>query len=123
MKPDPDALRTLLHEVLPFTAEHSGPSSADVLHLLHAERRRRHRSRWNTALLAGLAALLSAAFWRHSMLLTVPATAPVAQIVSVPAPLVIRQVNDEQLFALLKDTPAALVKFPDGTSRLLILDP
>jgi hypothetical protein len=122
MKPDPDQLRTLLHEVLPATAEQAGPSSAAVLHLLQAERRRRHCTRRNTALLAGLAVLLSAALWRPRMLPTTPAPAPLAHLPSQPAPPVIRRVNDEQLFALLKDTPAALVKFPDGTSRLLVLD-
>jgi len=118
MKTHSEKLHALLHEVLPSAGEHCGLTSAGVLHLLHDERRRLHRFRRNIALLVVLTMLLSAVLWRHST----PATAPVASTKSQSAPLVIRHVNDEQLFALLKDTPAALMKFPDGTSRLLVLD-
>lgn len=118
MKPNSDKFRNLLHEVLPFTANYCGPTFADVQHLVHEERRRRSRLRANTVILAALAVLLSAVFWRDSA----PKSPPAALGVSKPASVVIRQVNDEQLFALLKDTPAALIKSPDGTSRLLVLD-
>ncbi len=119
----PDPRRTLLFEVFPSTAEHSGPSSADVLHLLQAERRRRHphAPKYRTAGRPrgpAFRRVLEAWHAPHHAGSRSHRPSPIQ-----PAPPVIRQVNDEQLFALLKDTPAALVKFPDGTSRLLVLDP
>ncbi|OAI55901.1 hypothetical protein AYO49_05070 [Verrucomicrobiaceae bacterium SCGC AG-212-N21] len=39
-----------------------------------------------------------------------------------PEPLVIQQVNDEQLLTLLQDTPAAIMVWPDGRRTLLVLD-
>ena len=123
MKPDLDQLNALLYEVFPATSEHSGPSAADVQHLLHDEHRRRHRSRQKTALLAAFAALLAPVLWRLNAPAPAPAPTPVVRTSSKPAPFMIRQVNDEQLFALLKDTPAALLRSPDGTSRLLVIDP
>lgn len=118
MKPDSDKLHTLLHEVLPPAGEHCGPSSAAVLHLLREDRRRR-RTRRRAALVAGFTAVLSAMAW---MPRGPSATRTAAPASPPPAPALIRQVNDAQLFALLQDTPAALVRSPDGTSRLLVLD-
>jgi hypothetical protein len=118
MKTHSDQHRTLLLDVLPANAEHCGPNSNEVLSLLHDEQRHRVHVRHAAALCASLAVLLCLAFWRPGP----PSAAHGVRTVSRPAPLVINRVNDQQLFALLKDTPAALVKSPDGTTRLLVLD-
>lgn len=116
MKSNPEKLNTLLDEVLSSSLEHCGPTSVELLNLVRREgRRRRSRTAW----MAAMALIFTVMLWKHAM----PAKTFLAQTPSKPAPLAIRQVNDEQLFALLEDTPAALVSLPDGTSRLLILTP
>jgi hypothetical protein len=49
--------------------------------------------------------------------------APTVQAPAKPDPIVIHTVNDEELLALLHDTPAALMKMPDGSSTLFIIEP
>lgn len=116
MKSNSEKLNTLLDEVLPSSLGHCGPTSAELLNLVRREgRRRRSRTAWVAVMVLFLTAML----WKHAM----PTKTSLAQTPSKPAPLAIRQVNDEQLFALLEDTPAALVSLPDGTRRLLILNP
>ncbi|MHB1078202.1 MAG: hypothetical protein ACYC67_02295 [Prosthecobacter sp.] len=116
MKSNYEKLNTLLDEVLPSSLGNCGPSCAELLDLLRREgRRRRSRTAW----VAVMALILTIVLWKHAM----PTKTSLAQTPSKPAPLAIRQVNDEQLFALLEDTPAALVSLPDGTTKLLILNP
>jgi hypothetical protein len=38
-----------------------------------------------------------------------------------PKPIVIQTVNDDKLLALLHDTPAALMKKPDGSNAHFII--
>ena len=118
MKTDPETLRALLDEVLPASSEHCGPSSAAVLNMLRHERQRRRRRHSSAALLAIIVVAAGAVVWNHQP----PAVAPVAQAPVKPAPTVINRVNDEQLFALLEGMPAALMKLPNGDSRLLVIE-
>ena len=118
MKTDPETLRALLDEVLPASSEHCGPSSADVLNMLRQERQRRRRRHSSAALLVIIVVAAGAVVLNHHP----PAVAPVAQAPVKPAPTVINRVNDEQLFALLEGMPAALMKLPNGDSRLLVIE-
>ena len=116
MKSNSEKLNALLDEVLPSSLRHCGPTSAELLNLVRREGlRRRSRTAW----VAAMALILTVVLWKHAM----PTKTALAQTTSKPARLAIRQVNDEQLFTLLEDTPAALVSLPDGTNRLLILNP
>jgi hypothetical protein len=116
MKRDPEKIRALLDEVLPSSAEHCGPSRADILRLLRSNREHRRRQTVATAL--GLAMVLISVLWYNIP----PAAAPVAQASAKPAPLAIRQVNDEQLFALLQGTPTALMEWPNGHRTLFVIE-
>lgn len=116
MNPNKPKLRALLDDVLPAYAGPGGPSRAEMLAMLRHERARRRRQR---ALLAvtGIAALLVFSWPRKD-----DPIAPTVAVTTVPsAPIVVERVNDEQLFALLEGTPAALLELPDGNSRLLIV--
>ncbi|WP_395745084.1 hypothetical protein [Prosthecobacter sp.] len=120
-------LHLLLDAVLSPESGHAGPTCTEVLGLLRQESRRQQQRRVRISMAAGAACLLAALLWSHNHA-SLPHTAPGTATTSRPpsdeaAPLVLRQVGDAQLFALLKDTPAALVKLPDGTDRLLILEP
>lgn len=118
MNPDPEKLRTLLDDVLPSSGEHSGPSSDEVLSILRHERQRRRRLQNSVALLAMAAVAGGALLWNNKPAVEVP----VVQMPSKPAPIVIHRVNDEELFALLKGTPVALMERPDGGRTLLIIE-
>lgn len=116
MKSNSEKLNTLLNEVLPPSLGHCGPSCTELLNLVRCEgRRRRSRTAW----MAAMALILTVVLWKQAM----PTKTSLAQTPTKPVTLAIRQVNDEQLFALLEDNPAALVNLPDGTRRLLILNP
>jgi hypothetical protein len=116
MNRDPEKIRALLDEVLPSSAEHCGPSRADILHLLRSERQRRH-VRTGAAALA-IAMVLVSGLWYNKP----PAAAPAAQASAKSTPLAIRQVNDEQLFALLQGTPTALMERPNGHRTLFVIE-
>ncbi|MDZ4401715.1 hypothetical protein [Prosthecobacter sp.] len=117
MNPDPEKLRVLLDDVLPSSSEHCGPSSAELLSMLRNERHRRHRRHTGAALLAIIAVAAGALFWQNEPTVV----APVVQAPAKPAPITIRRVNDEELFALLQGTPTAVMKLPDGGRRLLVI--
>jgi hypothetical protein len=119
MNTDPDKLRALLDDVLPASIEHCGPSCADVLSMLRHERQRRSRQRTSAAMLTLLIIATSALLWQHEAAVE----APIVHAPNKPKPIVIQTVNDEQLLALLQDTPAALMKMPDGSSKLFIIQP
>ena len=118
MNPNRDELRALLEDVLPATGEHCGPSRAHLLDVVKRERSRRHRTR---TILVTTAACLFAALvfiWPRSH----PTNAPLSAGPKAPTPIVIHEVNDQQLFALLKDTPVALVEWPNGERTLMIVE-
>ena len=118
MNSDPEKLHALLADVLPSSGEHCGPSGAEVLSMLRNERQRRRRLHSSTVLLVIIAAAAGALHWNNQP----PAVAPVIQAPVEPAPIVIHRVNDEQLFALLQGTPAALMELPNGSRRLLVIE-
>ena len=118
MNTDPEELRALLDDVLPSSSEQCGPSSADVLNMLRNERQRRRRRHSSAALLAIIVVGAGAVLWNREP----PVVARVAQAPVKPAPIVIHHINDEQLFAMLEGTPAALMKLPNGDSRLLVIE-
>lgn len=119
MNSDPEKFRGLLDDLLPASSEHCGPSSAEVLTMLRHERQRQSCQRTGIALLSVLALATSALLWHHER-----ASQPtITQAPVKPQSIVIQTVNDEQLLALLEGTPAALMKLPDGTSELFIIEP
>lgn len=110
-------LRALLDDVLPMSGEHGGPSRAEVLDILRSERARRRRWHAGTAMAAIIALMGLPLLWKNPP----PARAPAASAAKPPARITIAQVNDEQLFALLEGTPAALMEWPNGDRTLLIV--
>lgn len=119
MNTDPEKLRALLDDVLPSSSKHCGPASADVLNMVRHERQRRLRRHSRVGLLMFVLLAAGAVLWNREP----PTLAPVVQAPLNPAPMVIHHINDEQLFALLEGTPAALMKLPNGDSRLLVIEP
>ena len=87
--------------------------------MLRHERQRRRRLRGGAALLAIITVALVSLRWNNQP----PAVTPVAQAPVEPVPIEIYHINDEQLFALLEGTPAALMKLPSGDSTLLVIKP
>ena len=118
MNSDPEKLRALLDEVLPSSSAHCGPSGSEVLSMLRNERLRRRRLLNGAALLALSAVAAGSLIWNDEP----TAMVPVAQVPAKPASIVIHSVNDEQLFALLQGTPAALLKLPNGDRKLLVIE-
>ena len=118
MNADPEKLRTLLNDVLPSSSERCGPSSSEVLSILRHERQRRRWLQNSVALLAMAAVAGGALLWNNKPAVEVP----VVQVPFKPAPIVIHRVNDEELFALLKGTPVALMEQPDGRRTLLVIE-
>ena len=118
MNPDPEQLRALLEEVLPSSGEHCGPTSGGIVSMLRRERQRRRRLHASAGLLAVVALTAGALLWNPPPV----AVAPVVQALPARDPTVIHRVNDEELFALLKGTPVALMHRPDGGRTLLIIE-
>lgn len=120
MKLGNEKLKGLLAEVLPTPgAEHCGPPCPGVLALVRQERARRQRRRIAMAACATVALVVSLMFW-HSE----PRTDPIAEAgqPSGPpsAPNAIQQIDDQQLMALLQDTPTALMEWPNGQRTLVV---
>lgn len=117
MNEDPRNLQTLLDDLLPAGADRGGPDRSTVLAMLRRERSRRLQAR-----LVGAAAVTVLAvmflFWRSAP----PAGTPVAMAPPLPSPaIVVHDVDDQQLFAALENTPAALVEWPNGERTLLVV--
>jgi hypothetical protein len=118
MNRQPQKLRALLDDVLPESGEQCGPSGGDVLHLVRSERQRRRRLHAGAAALAIFATALVVLPWNQERSVnSVVTPAPTS-----PASVVIRNVNDEQLFALLDGTPTALMESPNGHRTLFIIE-
>lgn len=122
MNSDPNHLRTLLEDVLPPSAS-CGPDRAAVLKMVRRERALRRCRR--AVLSAGCAVLALAllAFW------PAPSSSPQAPVAvaALPSPprapsIVIHEVNDQQLLALLQDTPVALMEWPNGERALMVIE-
>ncbi len=117
MNSDPDQLDALLKDVLPATADHCGPSGAEVLNMVRAQRQRCRRVQAGAAMLALAALAVVSLHWHGER----QVAAPIAHAPEKPPAIKVRHVNDEQFFALLKDIPSAVLEGPDGQRTLLIL--
>ncbi|MDQ3624617.1 MAG: hypothetical protein M3463_19390, partial [Verrucomicrobiota bacterium] len=109
MKSRKSDLRSLLGDVLPAADEFSGPTCAQVLGMVKQQRSRRRSVR--IALTSSAVVILSVVLLNSQR----PASkeVPVA-IVQAPAPMVVREITDEQLATLLHDIPSALIEWPNG---------
>jgi hypothetical protein len=129
MKPKNHDNRELLEDI--FAPENSSEAvpAEQVLRLVqHAREARQRRRR-----LSAVAALfLAAAVWAvvflpsrssNPLRATTKVPAPSALITSAPSvtPPTVEHVDDEGMLALLDETPAALVRWPDGRRTLLVL--
>jgi hypothetical protein len=131
-------LHELLDEVLPHDGSACGPDRAAVLHMVSEQRARRRRHRTMGAALAAAAAACLINFapgWlprggslaRHTAappasMSSIPAAQPaMPQALPGPSRVVIQEVDDQQLLALLQDTPAALMVWPNGRRTLLVV--
>jgi|SRR6187551_1839787 hypothetical protein len=117
MNPHSQNLQELLDDVVPASGLEIGPDRAALRAMVRQERSRRHRARAMFAAVS-IACAAMLLFWRPASRETVPVSVgpPVA------APLVIHQVDDQQLLVLLKGTPAALMEWPDGQRTLLVME-
>jgi hypothetical protein len=132
MKPMNPDNRELLEDI--FAPEHpsSEVSAEEVLRLVQQAREARQRRRRFSA---AAALFLASAVWAVTFLpgrstnstnssrtqanVPVP-SAPIASASSITPPIV-EHVDDEHMLALLDETPAALVRWPDGRRTLLLL--
>ncbi len=135
---DPESkpeLRDLLEDVLPPGAgDNCGPKLADVLNWKRKEQSRRTRRRTVLCAISILLALAGTFFWntRESSRGTAPeiaapstpveSTPLVSAAPTLPKPVVIRQIGDDELLALLEGTPTALMEWPNGERTLMLLD-
>ena len=111
-----DNLRELLEEVVPAAVENCGPTSAAVIQMVRREQTRRRRVRILTAVASVL--LAGGAYFampRH------PAAKPEIAATDSQPRVVFKSIGDEELFALLKTTPAALMEWPNGDRTLLVV--
>jgi len=117
MKFSAENLRHLLGDVIPPLEGRCGPSRAAVLKMARHERARRQQARVILSIAA--AALLALPFlWRSA-----PNQEPTVAVAPVASRHIgIQQVDDQQLLVLLKDTPAALMEWPDGRRTLLVME-
>jgi hypothetical protein len=118
MKSNPRDLQPLLDEVLTAPGEHVGPNRADLVEMVRHENSRRRRLRGVVSFAGAVTAVALALAWPHSRqtkLSKVETPLPRADIV-------INHVDDQQLLALLKDTPVALMEWPNGERTLLIVE-
>jgi hypothetical protein len=118
MKSNPEELRLLLDDMVNRPGNHCGPNRAELLELVRREHSRRLRVR--TA--CSLAAAVSVA----AMVLAWPRGEKAGQTAAVtprPTPeIVINHVDDQQLLVLLKDTPVALMEWPNGERTVLVVE-
>jgi hypothetical protein len=106
--------------------EHLGPDRTTLLEMVSQERARRKRTRTCLGAAAGVGACALAAVLFVQQVhqpqepLATPATAHAAP--APPPPITIHEVNDKELLELLKDTPVALMEWPDGKRTLLVME-
>ena len=119
MNSDEDKFRLLMDDVLPPPGEDCGPSQADVMEMLRAERQRRRIWRVRVAVLGVILAAAGVGLpWIHRS----DTPSPVAQVEPRPSSVTIHEVNDEQLLTLLQGTPTALMEWPDGDRTLFVIE-
>lgn len=115
MKLDPHELQPLLDDLLPESQDAFGPDHAAVVQMLRKEKRRRRIARGTLGLTAlGIAGLL--------LLKLEPINQPKPGPVEEAPRIAIKPVNDDQFLNLLRDTPVALVEWPNGERTLLVVN-
>ena len=100
---------------MPESQDTFGPDHAAVVQMLRREKRRRGivRGTWGLTAL-GIAGLF--------LLKLGPINEPKPGLVAEPPRIAIKSVNDDQFLNLLKDTPVALVEWPNGERTLLVVN-
>ncbi len=105
---------------------HLGPNRSAMLEMVSRERARRRRTKTilGAAAGAGACAVVASLFmWPfHSPHQPSPTESVVHAAPSPPRPITIHEVNDKELLELLKDTPVALMEWPDGKRTLLVME-
>jgi hypothetical protein len=129
MKPTNQGSRELIEDIFAPEQPSTSISAEEILrlvqHALEARQRRRRRSAAAAVFLAAAACAVtflpgrSTHSSRTAANVPIP-SAPIAAKASV-APPVVEHVDDERMLALLDETPAALVCWPDGRRSLLLL--
>jgi hypothetical protein len=133
MKPSNHERRELIEDIFAPEQAPSAVSAEEILRLVQhareAQQRRRRVSATAGAFLA--AAALTATFLpdrstnssRTTANIPSPAkpVAPAAPAAPSIVPPAVERVDDEHMLALLDETPAALVSWPDGRRSLLVL--
>jgi hypothetical protein len=118
MNPNKRNLQALLDDVLPPAGEDCGPSRADVSAMLRSERHRRLRLRTGAAVLASIALVSGFLLCRNEH----SARPSVVEVPIKPSSIIVQEVNDDQLLALLHGMPAALMEWPNGERTLLVVE-
>jgi hypothetical protein len=121
------SLQHLLDDVVTPQSDcgHLGPNRSTILDMVSHERARRRQARrcFGAASGAGVCAFVALLFMQQSPppqeLSVMPQTVQTAP--TPPPPLTIREVDDKQLLELLKDSPVALMEWPDGKRTLLVM--
>ncbi|RBP41507.1 hypothetical protein DES53_107340 [Roseimicrobium gellanilyticum] len=106
--------------------EHLGPNRTTLLEMVSQERARRKRTSTYLGTAAGACVcalvtllLVQQSHWFQES----PATpSTVHAVPAPPEPITIHEVNDKELLELLKDTPVALMEWPDGKHTLLVME-
>jgi hypothetical protein len=118
MNSDPKDLQPLLDKVLAMPGRIHALSRADLVAMIRHEHSRRRRLRRAFAFAAALAAI--------SLVIAWPRSRRAEQLAAGGPParpdIVIHHVDDQQLLALLKDTPVALMEWPNGERTLLVVE-
>jgi hypothetical protein len=105
---------------------HLGPNRSTILEMVSREqtRRRRTKTMLGTAASAGACAAVALLLMRQPVppQQPFPAKSTVDIAPSPAPPITIHEVNDRELLELLKDTPVALMEWPDGKRTLLVME-
>ena len=118
MKANPRDLQRLLENVLSEPGDGCGPSRIDLLELVRHEHSRRRTLRTASYVAAVVGVVAIAVAWPGGR-----QGGQTATLLPLPSPeIVINHVDDEQLMALLKDTPVALMEWPNGERTVLVID-
>jgi hypothetical protein len=127
MNPKQKSMQRLLDDVVIPESDcgHLGPDRSVILEMVSHERMRRRRTRrcLGVAAGAGICAVAALLFIQPSPLPhETSVVRPKVQTAPAPLPpLTIREVDDKQLLELLKDSPVALMEWPDGKRTLLVM--
>ena len=118
MKSNPRDLQRLLEKVLSEPGDGCGPSRDELLELVRHEHSSRRHLRTASCVAAFVGVVAIAVAWPHGR-----QGGQTTTVLPLSSPgIVINHVDDEQLMALLKDTPVALMEWPNGERTVLVID-